>query len=239
MTLDLTPPFFFYKPVPQKSMTQQFPNDNLDELLGFDPLQEAEIMTGRSYKHDIATSSIGLLLAVDNNQKKKELLKANEDSYYGMEFAEFVVLMDSMGFKSVASGFIPNSEDEWFIDWKDGILVVYDSFRGSLNGAKAFFNYLPASDNSYRGGFSGTAVEGPNGKNVWCGDFDAREGFKHRLDNYRDTGIFMKKWIRQPFLWLLHYGDTKVAGYDFDEINQQRIAMFPTEVQEAICGEGG
>jgi hypothetical protein len=49
----------------------------------------------------------------------------------------------------------------------------------------------------------------------------------------------MKKWIRQPFLWLLHYGDTKVAGYDFDEINQQRIAMFPTEVQEAICGEGG
>lgn len=63
-------------------------------------------------------------------------------------------------------------------------------------------------------------------------------GFKHRLDNYRDTGIFMKKWIKQPFLWLLHYGDTKVAGYDFDEINQQRIAMFPTEVQEAICGEG-
>jgi hypothetical protein len=161
MTLDLTfPPFFLQKPVPQKSMTQQFPNDNLDELLGFDPLQEAEIMTGRSYKHDEATSSIGLLLAVDNNQKKKELLKANEDSYYGMEFAEFAVLMDSMGFKSVASGFIPDSEDEWFIDWKDGILVVYDSFRGSLNGSKAFFNYLPASDNSHRGGFSGTSVEG-------------------------------------------------------------------------------
>jgi hypothetical protein len=174
-------------------MTQQFPNDNLDELPGFDPLQEAEIMTGRSYKHDEATSSIGLLLAVDNNQKKKELLKTNKDSYYGMEFAEFVVLMDSMGFKSVASGFIPNSEDEWFIDWKDGILVVYDSFRGSLNGAKAFFNYLPASDNSYGGGFSGTAVEGPNGKYVWCGNFDAREGFKHRLDNYRGAGIFMKK----------------------------------------------
>jgi hypothetical protein len=221
-------------------MTQQSPNDNLDELLGFDPLQEAEIMTGRSYKHDEATSSLGLLLAIDVNSKKKELLKTNKDSYYGMEFAEFVVLMDSMGFKSVASGSIPNTEDEWFIDWKGGILVVYDSFRGSLNGAKAFFNYLPASDNSYRGGFSGgTAVEGPGGKNVWCGNFDAREGFKHRLDNYRDTGIFMKKWIRQPFLWLLHYGDTKVAGYDFNEINQQRIAMFPAEVQEAICGEGG
>jgi len=92
-------------------MTQQFPDDNLNELLRFDPLQEAEIMTGRSYKHDEATSSLGLLLAIDVNSKKKELLKANSDSYYGMGIAEFVILMDSMGFKSVASGFIPNSED--------------------------------------------------------------------------------------------------------------------------------
>lgn len=53
-------------------MTQQFPNDNLDKLLGFDPLQEAEITTGRSYKHDEATSSLGLLLAIDVNSKKKK-----------------------------------------------------------------------------------------------------------------------------------------------------------------------
>jgi hypothetical protein len=216
-------------------MTQQSPHGILDELLGFDPLLEAEIVTGRSYKHDEATSSLGLLLAIGNNSKKKELLKANSDSYYGMGIAEFVVLMDSLGFKSVASGFIPNSEDEWFIDWRDGILVVYDSFRGSLNGAKAYFNYLPVSDNSYRGGFSGTAVEGPNGKYIWCGDFNAREGFKHRLRNCEDTGIFLKEWIQQPFLWLLHHGDTKVDGYDFNKINQQRIAMFPAEVQAAIC----
>jgi hypothetical protein len=235
--MDKTTPFFT-KPVPQK-MTQQPPHGTLDELLGFDPLQEAEIMTGCSYNEDEATSSIGLLLAVGNNQKKKELLKANKDSYYGMSFAEFVVLKDSMGFKSVASGTIPNSEDEWFIGWREGILVVYDSFRGSLNSAKAFFNYLPLSDNSYRKGFSGTAFEGPSGKNVWCGDFDAREGFKHRLGNYEETGIFLKEWIKQPFLWLLHHGDSKVDGYDFDKINQQRIAMLPPEVQEAIFGVKG
>lgn len=210
--------------------------NSLDNLLNFDPLREAENVTGHSYKDDGGTSALGMLLAMDNNYKKQQALKANQDSYYGMGFAEFVIMMDEMGFKKVAAGQIPGTDDEWFIDWKEGILVFYDSFQSGINHATAYFNYLPVGENSCRTGFSGSAVEGPGGKNVWYGHIDVREGFKHRLAKCKESGVFMKKWIKQPNLWLLHYKDTKVPGYNPEEINRQRIALLPEHVQDAIRG---
>jgi hypothetical protein len=37
-------------------------------------------------------------------------------------------------------------------------------------------------------------------------------------------------------MWLLHYMDTKVKGYDYKAITADRIAMLPEDVRTAISG---
>ena len=38
-------------------------------------------------------------------------------------------------------------------------------------------------------------------------------------------------WKERPWLWLLNYMDSKEEGYDYNAINEQRIAALPTGVR--------
>ena len=49
-----------------------------------------------------------------------------------------------------------------------------------------------------------------------------------------ENGVFLKEWKKQPFLWLLHHGDTKVEGYNYEEINQKRLNLLPDYVKKCI-----
>ena len=71
-------------------------------------------------------------------------------------------------------------------------------------------------------------------ENVWIGDHDGREALLFNLDRLRKHGDFLAPWIEQPFLWLLHYTDSKTDGYDYKAIARERIAMLPPWVQEMI-----
>jgi hypothetical protein len=72
---------------------------------------------------------------------------------------------------------------------------------------------------------------------IWNGDHDCGEALKHNINKLLENGVLVKKWKKQPFLWLLHHMDTKEEGYNCEEINKQRIAKLPIEVQELIKGE--
>lgn len=72
---------------------------------------------------------------------------------------------------------------------------------------------------------------------IWSGDHDCREGLKHNISKMVNNGKFLKKWKKQPFLWLLHYMDTENDNYDYEAINKERIAKLPKDVQELIKGE--
>lgn len=69
---------------------------------------------------------------------------------------------------------------------------------------------------------------------VWVGDHDCREALKMNVTNLIHNGVFLAKWKKSPFLWLLHYMDTKTEGYDYEKINAERIAMLPEYVRNAI-----
>jgi hypothetical protein len=71
-------------------------------------------------------------------------------------------------------------------------------------------------------------------RKVWVGDHDCREAVKMNITNMIDNGTFLTKWKERPFMWLLHYMDTKVEGYDYKQIIEDRIAMLPDHVREAI-----
>jgi len=65
------------------------------------------------------------------------------------------------------------------------------------------------------------------------GGGDCREALKYNIEQLELNGSFVKPWVERPFLWLLHYMDTKVEGYRYEKINAERIAMLPEEVRVA------
>lgn len=72
---------------------------------------------------------------------------------------------------------------------------------------------------------------------IWSGDHDCREALKFNIERLLENGIFLKKWKKQPFLWLLHYMDSKTPGYNHEQITKDRIALLPEYIQEIIKGE--
>lgn len=69
---------------------------------------------------------------------------------------------------------------------------------------------------------------------VKYGDIDCREAAKMALTEMAQHGKFLQKWKKQPFMWLLHHGDTKDDNYDHEKITAERIAMLPDYVRDAI-----
>lgn len=69
---------------------------------------------------------------------------------------------------------------------------------------------------------------------IWVGDHDCRESLKNNISSMAENGIFLKKWKKQPFLWLLHHGDTEVQGYDYQKINEERLNRLPDYVKQCI-----
>ena len=69
---------------------------------------------------------------------------------------------------------------------------------------------------------------------IKSGHSDGREALRHGLAKLEKAGEILPVWVDRPFLWLLHYGDTKIPGYNYEAINNERIAMMPEWVREMI-----
>ena len=209
----------------------------IEEALRFDALLHAEEITGKSYKTDGDTEMLGVALHMSHSQKKKELLKSAGDTYWAMPMSEWFAVVQSMGFERIFSMPIPETNDHFHILWKPGVLLTVDTYWGdkSVNSAKAHFNYKGPRSAMFKcsSGHAGTV----DGEEVWEGSVDAREGFRFAMDRMQAAGEFLPVWIGNPFLWLLHYMDTKKGGYSYEAINAERIALLPPHVQSAIKPE--
>ncbi|MFA7287256.1 MAG: hypothetical protein WC055_00090 [Melioribacteraceae bacterium] len=208
--------------------------NDIKSLLSFDPLSEAEKITGKSYKKDSFTSDLGFILHLDHNQNKRKVLSENKDTYCGQSLMEFLGVIENMGFIMLSCVDIQGTEDKYRIFWRDGILIFCDSYHDdtSINGGTAYFNYKGPRSAMDR--CSSGFAEEINGIEVYEGSRDIREGFRLCINEMEANGEFLSKWVKSPFLWLLNYMDSKVKGYDYKEINSERIKCLPEYVQEAI-----
>lgn len=223
------------------------PSDLIGDSLSYDPLAEAERITGSSYKDDESTAFLGMMLAMEHSRSKSEIMRATNDTCHNNTLEETVSIIEGMGFQLMLSDSFTSvcgektSEEKWFIYWKEGILVFFDTFRGSLNSGHAYFNLsqAPSPENRYSlHGFSGSYARTKEGDVVSVGSIDIREGFRYKLNSFGEKGTFLSEWVEQPFLWLLHHMDTKEPNYDYDSINRERISLLPVDVQKAILGWG-
>lgn len=213
----------------------------LDDLLKFDGLQQAENLTGKSYKEDDTTNALGFMLAMHNNAAKVEALKSRGDTHFGRDMAWMREFLPSQGFELIhkhdfmsrqsygdTQSYAECVEFYWH---PEGILFKLESYcETSMNTCNAYFNWKSHDPrNAYFPGASGGLNNG-----VMVGHIDGREGFAYFLENARQKGEFVAKWVERPFLWLLTYDDPKTDGYDYNAINAARIAAFPQHVQDAM-----
>lgn len=219
----------------------------LSKLLEFDSLAEAEKITGISYKESEETSFLGLGLMMINNNKKNKILKENRDSTFSNTVEDYIKIIQSIGFEEVLKDPFKNEDgiiEHFYIFWnkQHSVMIRFDSFTfqddgsfkngappPSVNGGSMLYNWKPTIEFDRRYLSSGGFYDG-----IYSGYHDCREAIKHKFNNLVNNGEFIKKWINQPFLWLLHYMDTKDPNYDYEAITKERISRLPKYVIDSI-----
>jgi hypothetical protein len=190
------------------------------------------------------------------NALKKAAMLVTGDTTFSNSLDRYLAIANEIGFKVVLE--LPFSvkqcfdelhrNERLFVLWHtDGILLVFDTYEGNrVNGGHFYYNWLANERGDRQGVTSSGGYVLPSGKRwqdvegenlVWAGDHDCREGLKFHIRQLRKYGKFLPKWEQRPFLWFLHHGDTankQYGEYDSSKINEERIALLPLEVQEAI-----
>lgn len=215
--------------------------NNIDDLLKFDPLAEAEKLTGKSYKTDSGTEALGFLMHIQHNERKNAALEVMQDTSFSRDMEWMRGFMEREGFELAHKhDFVyvdkyfnegPRNECVEYYWHPEGILFILESYNETrMNTCKGLFNWKPNEGNDrWPRGVSGGFED-----DVFCGDKDGREGFRHFLTTMRATGSFVPKWHKVPFLWLLSYADSKVEGYDHKAITAERLTHFPQHVKDAM-----
>ena len=213
---------------------------DFNDLMNFDPLLAAEELTGDSYKEDEGTLALGALFAQKHATAKREELALRDDSYYGSAYASYIELVESLGFERVFTESFSGAEevtDHLEFYWREGILLRVESYAGlRVNSASLYFNgeFADSADPwsmRLNGHLNGAAYD--EGRYVWVGSVDVREGLRHILAQLEAKGQALEVWLEQPFMWLLNYAESR-GEYDFEAITARKLALFPAEVRTAI-----
>lgn len=243
-----------------------YPSDKeIIDLLNNDPLHSAEQMTGKSYKEDEATSSLGFMMNVYNNMAKEKTLKSIGDTVFNMDWLAYCEMIETFGFGLMTEDFSPDGGESIRVYYheKDGLLLYADSYHGNRNGAKVYYNWQPnlkpkeewkdPSVGEFVSYFEVTSsggfyhpnhernmipddVSNPIWKNVaWVGNHDAREALSFNLRRLREKGAFLPKWKKMPYMWLVGHWE-KGDKVDYKSIVKNRIKRLPQWVQDNIEG---
>lgn len=256
----------------------------IKNAISYDPLQEAENLvkdlTGKSvsYKDDELVASIGLLNQIDNVKRKEFLALATNDTL-GRDLKEYLSVIDSLGFQLMLELDV-KSEDQnnkfFIFAAKDGLVLTFDTYwnNKSINGGNLYFNCVSNRDMlvNIRSSGSIDAYDektnkvlnidneeyskhvANNGLLLKSGSIDCREFVRYNVEHLRKSKL-LKKWVKIPFIWLLHHMDTKcpkcyrdtepysghkcwcdpvTPKYDYDAINLERIVLSKPLLREIV-----
>lgn len=227
----------------------------LESLLRFDPLDTAEKMLDTRGSGAI---ELGMMMAMSHGATKKAILEANDDTTFSNGVDRYVRIVKDLGFEQVLdlpfTGREPCAagapqEHFYIFAHRDGMILCFDTYNSKdVNGGHLYYNIeFDGVDHANRcwatssGSWVNYEVDNERRivSGVWAGHHDAREGLRHVIANIRKAGKLLPKWQENPFLWLLHYMDTKTEGYDYDAINAERLAMVPAWVRNILADKEG
>lgn len=226
--------------------------NELSQLLEYDSLNEAEKVTGKSYKEDNATGFLGMMLAIQNGEVKNAALKAQGDSTLLNTLSDYLTIIKAEGFEVVLTipfqraGYKetdPLIDEKWYVAFHkaDSILLVFETYRGkSINGGNFYYNWK--SNDPSLGGWNRILSTCYFKDGVAIGSHDCREAIRYHIKQLRDNGTFLKQWIERPLIHILN-NDDYGKGYDFynpadkertSSLREYRLSLLPEFVLNAI-----
>jgi len=231
--------------------------DALKQALRRDPINEAELITGKDSHNDDVTIWLGLAIEQQLSAEKQRLLENTGDTTFSNKLDRYVRIISSLGFERVLE--IPFAGRSWggspapqecffvYFEPRRGILLRFDTHQGdNVNGGNFYYNWQPHDEN-FRGShiLSSGSFVCHDGELVtpltWSGNHDCREALRLHINQLEQHGQFVTPWVKTPHLWLIHYNDvdsdlpwTEKSAL-FDELNRERKGMLPQFVKEA-CG---
>lgn len=214
-------------------------NDELENALTFDPLAEAEKLTGGGrWDENPDALALGFAFVQMNGEHKEHLLRENNDVSAGTTWEEALAIYADLGFVEVFSEEFKKDKyehsDTFKVFWReDGVLLQAESFWSgkTVNSAKLYYNWVPNTiEGSHKFTSSGSFHKDENDAYVWVGDSDVREGLRHKLTNFKENGEFLPQWKFQPFMWLVNYS----VSDNYKEENERITALLPEHVRKAI-----
>lgn len=164
--------------------------------------------------------------------------KIIKDTGFSNHVGDYKQIITEIGFQQVlyetfrSSTNHSNESFEIWFNCKDGTLLRFDTyFAEDINSAHLYLNWKPKDRLRIPTILSGHSTNG-----IWSGDFDAREKLVSKIQSLKEYGKFVTPWVELPYLWLLHYEDTRngFGSYDPDAITNKRLDLLPLNVKVAI-----
>lgn len=220
-------------------------NKEIDNVLRYDALLEAEKVTGSSYKEDKDTSFLGFLLMMGNNEKKRHLLESSGDTYYSMEIDKYISIVEKLGFKKICYTEFENENAKdalyIFFHYGKGLLLSCDTFENKIiNDSNLYYNFKPHDVNN-ESWWDCVSSGHMTQKGVWVGNHNVKDGLKYCIEKFEQYGVFLQKWVETSrCLSLNHYMDKSFNGGEFDYKEYGRITnknlqeRLPNDVKEII-----
>lgn len=131
------------------------------ELTKYDALQEAENLTGESYKTDKDTENIGFLLHMANNKELSNLLDEIKDTKFSENEFDYVNKLSRFGFEVVLKEPFLNTHykdvtEHFYILFNKelGVLIAFDTFGyeknkpHNVNGGNIYYNWTSNDDSA-------------------------------------------------------------------------------------------
>jgi len=212
-------------------------NKQVADALRFDALDTAEkLMGGSIHVDDPLTMAVGIGLMQANAAAKERMLTDRGDTTFSNKLDRYCEIVEAYGFEQVLCLPFENDRGEpeqmFVYATRDGLLLRFDTYNAlHVNAASVYYNWRYSA---YAPKWECTSSGHGTEDGVWVGNHDAREALLFNMDRLKARGELLSPWIEQPFLWLLHYMDTKSKGYDYNAINGARIAMLPEWVRQMI-----
>lgn len=220
-------------------MSKKISDDTIGNLLKFDPVDFVE----KNFDGE-GVDRLALGLAMGKGAAVQDLMKELEDSYNSMSVEDYLRVVQMEGFEPIFTHHFANSKGDgmetMYIMYKksDGILLVFDTYYGNVNGGNFYYNWIPKDDSclKYTSSYSSIDIDGFL---LIAGYHDCREAIRFKIRMLKEHGEFLQNWVKRPFLWLLCHGDKDEDGkcLPHEEINEKRISVLPEGIRKAITPE--
>lgn len=128
----------------------------VERALNTDPILAAEKLTGKSYKEDKETDSLGMFLHMEHAQAKAKILEEAGDTHYNSPLDQYLAVTERLGFTVVSKRPFaynehrddPTTLHHFVLVHPGGAILIFDTYRWGqepekVNGGKLLYNWKP------------------------------------------------------------------------------------------------